>query len=165
MLKMKVNKEIEFNNIVNDILKNKNFIELKYEIHHGISRLEHSINVAKLAFLFCRKFHVKKCVEVTRAALLHDFFKSSEVPTNSFINHPLKAAENAGEYFAINGFQKNIIESHMFPMTKVMPKYKECWIVSGADKAVAMVECARYKIPLTIGATFLFFINFIFIQR
>lgn len=160
-----MNKELEFNTIVNDILKNEEFIELKYEIHHGISRLEHSLNVAKVTFKVCKMFRLKKCVETTRAALLHDFFKNREVDEKRFLNHPEKAAENAEKYFSINEFQKDIIKSHMFPVAKVFPKYKESWIVSGADKAIAIYECAKYKIPLTIGAALLFFMNFCMIQR
>ena len=52
---MTVNKEVEFNNIVNDILKKDEFIELKYEIHHGISRLQHSLSVAKLTYTISSK--------------------------------------------------------------------------------------------------------------
>ena len=162
---MTVKKEVEFNNIVNDILKNEEFIELKYEIHHGISRLQHSLNVAKLTYLTCKFFHMKKINEVTRAALLHDFFKSSEIESHAFVNHPQKAMINAQKCFDINELQSNIIASHMFPMTKVMPKYKESIVVSLSDKAIAIYECGRYKVPLAIGATFLFFINFSIIQR
>lgn len=162
---MTVKKEVEFNNIVNDILKNEDFIELKYEIHHGISRMQHSLSVAKLTYQVCKFFHMKKCSETTRAALLHDFFKENEVAEKCFLNHPLKANENAKKNFDINDFQSNIIASHMFPVCKVLPKYKESWLVSIADKVVATRECTRYKVPLTIGATFLFFMNFIIIQR
>lgn len=162
---MTINKEVEFNNIVNDILKDEKFIELKYEIHHGISRLQHSLNVAKLTFMVCKFFHMKKYEETTRAALLHDFFKDEEVNGKQFINHPQRAAINAKQIFNINEFQTNIIESHMFPVAKVMPKYKESILVSAADKTIAVYECTKYKVPLTIGAAFLFFINFSIIQR
>lgn len=162
---MTVNKEVEFNRIVNDILKNDNFIELKYELHHGISRIEHSLSVAKLTYLFCKVFHLKKCEETTRAALLHDFYKDSELSGVKFVNHPEKAMQNAQKSFNIDTFQSNIIASHMFPMCKVLPKYKESWLVSCADKIVAIKECTKYKVPLKIGTAFLFFLNFCFIQR
>ena len=162
---MTINKEIEFSKIVNDILKNEEFIALKYEIHHGISRLEHSLNVAKMTYSFCHTFHLNKTVETTRAALLHDFFKDSEVSNHKFVNHPKVAMLNANEYFNIDKFQANIIASHMFPVAKVFPKYKESWLVSCFDKLVALKEMTFYKIPLTIGASFLFFLNFCFIQR
>lgn len=162
---MSINKELEFNNIISDILKNEAFIELRYEIHHGISRLEHSLNVAKLTFNACKKMGIKDYVDVTRAALLHDFFKSDEVTEKSFLNHPIKALENAKANFTLTEKQENIIISHMYPVSRVMPKYKESWLVSVADKVVAVKECAKYKLPLAIGTTFLFFINFAIIQR
>lgn len=162
---MKVNKEVEFNNIVNDILKNDEFIKLKYEIHHGISRMQHSLSVAKLTYIICKKLHWKNYQETTRAALLHDYFLDCDVYGKKFVNHPVVAMENAKKSFEINDFQANIIASHMFPTCKILPKYKESWLVSVADKVIALKECTRYKVPLTLGAAFLFFINFCIIQR
>ena len=162
---MTINKEVEFNNIISDILKNKEFIDLKYEIHHGISRLDHSLNVARLTYKICKRLHVKNYEEITRAALLHDFFRTEDVPEKCFLNHPLKAVENSKKNFEISDFQENIIAAHMFPVTKTIPKHVGSWIVSGADKAVAIYECTKYKVPLTIGAAFLFCMNICFIQR
>lgn len=162
---MTINKEVEFNNIISDILKNKEFIDLKYEIHHGISRLDHSLNVARLTYKMCKRLHVKNYEEITRAALLHDFFRTEDVPEKCFLNHPLKAVECSKKNFEISDFQENIIAAHMFPVTKTIPKHVGSWIVSGADKAVAIYECTKYKVPLTIGAAFLFCMNLCFIQR
>lgn len=162
---MTINKEVEFNNIISDILKNKEFIDLKYEIHHGISRLDHSLNVARLTYKMCKRLHVKNYEEITRAALLHDFFRTADVPEKCFLNHPLKAVECSKKNFEISDFQENIIAAHMFPVTKTIPKHVGSWIVSGADKAVAIYECTKYKVPLTIGAAFLFCMNLCFIQR
>ena len=162
---MTINKEVEFNNIISDILKNKEFIDLKYEIHHGISRLDHSLNVARLTYKMCKRLHVKNYEEITRAALLHDFFRTEDVPEKCFLNHPLKAVENSKKNFEISDFQENIIAAHMFPVTKTIPKHVGSWIVSGSDKAVAIYECTKYKVPLTIGAAFLFCMNICFIQR
>ena len=162
---MTINYEVEFNNIVNDILKNEEFIELKYEAHHGMTRLDHSLSVAKKTFKMCKKYKIKSIKETTRAALLHDFFKTSEIDGPMFLSHPKIAAINAKRVFNINEMQKNIIESHMFPATDIMPKYKESFIVSLADKMVAFKECTRYKVPLAAGTALLFFFNFMFIHR
>ena len=162
---MTINKEVEFNNIISDILKNKEFIDLKYEIHHGISRLDHSLNVARLTYKMCKRLHVKNYEEITRAALLHDFFRTDDVPEKCFLNHPLKTVECSKKNFEISDFQENIIAGHMFAVTKNIPKHVGSWIVSGADKAVAIYECTKYKVPLTIGAAFLFCMNICFIQR
>ncbi len=157
--------EIDFNLIVNDILKNDKFINLKYERHHGISRMDHSLHVARITFLACKKMHVEKIEEVTRAALLHDFFVSSEINKRAFIAHPELALKNACTEFALNDMQKNIIESHMFPVSVKMPKCKESFLVSLIDKIVSVYEMMKYKIPIELGAILLFVINFLAIQR
>lgn len=162
---MTLRKEIEFNNIVNDILKNKEFIQLKYEIHHGISRLDHSLNVAKLTYQTSRKLKMKNYKEITRAALLHDFFISSEVENNIFVNHPNKALENANYYFNLDDKQKNIIVSHMFPVSKVIPSNIGSWTVSIVDKLVAIYECIKFKMPIKVGTFIIFVLNVSFIQR
>ena len=163
--KMTSNKEVEFNKIVNDILKNKKFIDLKYEIHHGISRLDHSLHVARITYLWCRACNMPNIEEVTRAALLHDFYSNAEVGKNAFVNHPTLALKNAQREFALTKKQQNIIASHMFPTCKKMPNCKESLIVSTVDKLVAIYELTKYKVPIEIGAVLLFVFNFLVIHR
>lgn len=160
---MKIKKQVEFNDIISDILKNEEIIGLRYEYHHGISRLDHSLNVARLTFNMCKLFKIEKIEEVTRAALLHDFYKTGE--DSSFRRHPTTAVNNAKRVFNVNDMQADIIYNHMFPATLRIPKYKETWIVTTADKLVAINECTRYKLPIQIGTVFLFLFNFMMIQR
>ena len=158
--------EVEFNSIVNDILKNDKFIDLKYELHHGMNRLQHSLNVARMTFYICKKFRNKNYAEITRAALLHDFFKMSELGTGNMIwSHPVVACQNATEYFHIDEKQKNIILAHMFPLSKTLPISKDCVLVSLVDKIVATYECGRYKTPEWAGALLIFVMNFLIIPR
>ncbi len=153
-------KNIELSSIINDIIKDKHFMKLKYENHHGISRLDHSLNVTKLAFLIAKKLRMKNISDVTRAALLHDFFVDEELQGKiNFTSHPMKASENAFKYFKVNYKIKNAIEAHMFPMSTTFPKYKESWIVTLSDKLVAIYECTRYKAPLKVGIYTFFLIN------
>ena len=160
---MKIKKQVEFNDIISDILKNEEIIGLRYEYHHGISRLDHSLNVARLTFNMCKLFKIEKIEEVTRAALLHDFYKIGE--DSSFRGHPTTAVNNAKRVFNVNDMQADIIYNHMFPATLRVPNYKETWIVTTADKLVAINECTRYKLPIQIGTVFLFIFNFMMIQR
>ena len=37
----------EFESLVSDILDNKYFLETKHDLHHGTSKYEHSIRVAR----------------------------------------------------------------------------------------------------------------------
>ena len=76
------------------------------------------------------------------------------------INHPLIAKKNAIKYFGVNEKEQNIIESHMFPISNVVPKYKEAWLVTLSDKLVATLEGAtRAKAQITMWM--LFIVNFI----
>lgn len=157
--------ELEFNKIVNDILKCNEFINLKYELHHGMTRLDHSLNVAHLSYSLAKSMKLRNIKEITRAALLHDFFFDKEIDRLSFINHPKYAVKNAKSNFNLSSVEENIIISHMFPISKHIPKYKESVLVSLVDKLVAIKEMTRYKVPLTIGTTFIFLFNFMIINR
>ena len=163
IVKMKIKKEVEFNDIIKDILKNKEVISLRYELHHGISRLDHLLNVARLTYNICKFFKVRNYEKVIRAAFLHDFYFTSD--DVNFKNHPLKALDNAKRVFNVDNMQIDIIYNHMFPATLRIPKYKETWIVIIADKLVAICECMRYKLPNQIGITLVFLFNFMVIQR
>lgn len=152
----------EFDDIVKDILKNKEFCELDNEYHHGITRYGHSMRVAKLSYNIARYFNLKNYEEMTRAALLHDFFKREEIKSEWLkvaFDHPMKAYENASKYYELNEMQKNIIQSHMFPLSYVLPRYKESWIVSLVDKTVATYEYTRYKATITTTIYIMFIFN------
>ena len=71
----------------------------------------------------------------------------------------MKAYENASKYYELDNMQKNIIESHMFPLSYVLPKYKESWLVSLVDKTVAIYEYTRYKAALTTAVYLIFAFN------
>ena len=113
-----------FQDIINDILSNKKFNKLSNDEHHGITRYEHSIRVAKYSFLISKKFGLKNVREITRAAL-----------------------NNSLNYYNLNNMQKDIIVNHMFLVTKTPSKYKESYLVSSVDKVVGLYEMLRYKIP------------------
>ena len=158
----------EFDSIINDITNHDKFILLKKELHHGISRYEHSLRVAKVTYYLTKKFHLDY-ERATRAALLHDFYLDQETRGYSSKKtlkvHPEIALMNAKKYFDIDSKQANIIEVHMFPISSIFPKCKESWIVSFVDKMVATHEMYRYKATLTMGILVIFLFNVISIQK
>lgn len=164
MIKLNIDKEIEFNKIISDILKNEKFIELKEEAHHGMNRLDHSLNVARTSYLWAKKMGLDNIEEITRAALTHDFFTREQLEGKWQIYHPVIARNNTRKYFGLTKKQENMILSHMFPLTKTFPKYKESWLISLSDKYCAFKECTKYKIPNWAGSIAIFFLNFIFIK-
>jgi len=158
----------EFESIVNDIINHPKFNKLKQELHHGISRYEHSLRVAKMTYRISKRMHLDY-ERVTRAALLHDFFLDEQTKEynvgKTFKIHPLIALENAKEYFDLDKKQENIIASHMFPVCSTLPKYKESYVVTLSDKLVAMHEMYRYKASLMLGVYMIFLFNMMTIQK
>lgn len=158
----------EFDSIVCDITNHPKFILLKQELHHGISRYDHSLRVAKMTYLFAKKFHFDY-ERATRAALLHDFYLNEETDCFSskktLVLHPFIALHNSKQSFDIDKKQENMIVSHMFPLSKKFPKYKESWMISFADKCVAIHEMTRYKVSLMMGIYLIFLFNMITLQK
>ncbi len=144
-----------FEDITKDIVSNKQFTKLKNELHHGITRYDHSYRVAKWTYKVCKFFHMDKIITTTRAALLHDFYTNKDTEGNSSVKklaiHPNIALKNALKYYDLDEVGQNIIKTHMFPCNLNVPKYKESWLVTTVDKTVATYEMLRFKLPLYLG--------------
>ena len=54
-----------------------------------------------------------------------------------------------------------MIESHMFPMGNIMPKYKESWTLSLIDKGISTYEQYKNNWKPIIGVYIIFVINMI----
>ena len=141
------NDDIEYMEIVSEILKNREFNKLKDFTHHKTTRMEHSKRVAYLSYRICKKLDLDY-VSAARGGLLHDFFISDEDRNakDRFVStfvHPKEAVDNSMRVFGINEKEKDIIKSHMFPINISLPKYAESWIVSMVDKVVGSYEFGR----------------------
>ena len=140
-----------FDDIASEMLSNKKFLKLNEESHHGITRMQHSMRVARNVYKCAVKLNLDY-VSATRAAIVHDFFTNEEFGNNlgliQGVIHPDMALENARGEFEINEKEANMIESHMFPLSTVLPKSKEAWLLTGVDKAVAIYEYASNKFSL-----------------
>ena len=137
----------EFESIIKDIDNNNSFRELDNELHHGISRYGHSYRVAKGVYMLTKTLGFSSYIYATRAALLHDFYFNYQLEEKNtgkkFIEHPSLAVLNASKYYELSKVQKNMIESHMFPTCKVLPKYKESILVNLVDKIIGGMELLR----------------------
>lgn len=152
---------LSFEAVTADILAHPLFEESRQLVHHGIdnSVYEHSVAVARTAYrmacaLGWSEFEI---ISVTRAALLHDFFGYDwrdewfkrflrryrgirrVTHMHAFV-HGTLAAKRASRYFALTDRQRDAIASHMFPLAPHMPRSKEGWVVTAADKVVASRE-------------------------
>ena len=131
-------------------------------IAHRISTIK---SLDKILFIEDGKVLGFDTESAIRAGTLHDFFLERDdeniaTETKMLIKHPSMAKENAINYFGVNEKEQNIIESHMFPISNVAPKYKEAWVVTFCDKIVALMEGAS-RAKAQVSLWMLFLINFV----
>jgi uncharacterized membrane protein/HD superfamily phosphodiesterase len=140
--------EHEYYEIIQDIDGHEEFMKLKDYFHHNSSIYEHVQKVAYLSYRMC-KFLKLDYRSAARGAILHDFFlydwRNHDVPDLSRekfhgIEHPAIAFANAKKHFSLNEIEEDIIKKHMWPLTLFVPKYKESFIVSFADKYLSSKE-------------------------
>ena len=154
----------DFESIANEIINSDKYQSLKSENHHGLSRYEHSLRVARNTYRLSKRMKMDY-VSATRGALLHDYFTDEEYRNTKgmkkYSMHPVIALNNARREYKLNPIEENVIVSHMYPMGKVKPNCKESWLVSSVDKSVAIYECARFKAKEALAFTFVLVINFL----
>lgn len=124
--------------------------------HVDINCLDHCIFVAYLSFLICRRFGWD-FEAAARGGLLHDLFlydwheKGSHEGLHGF-THPAAALENANQLCELTDVEKDIIAKHMWPLTlRKMPRYRESFVVSGADKLCALAEMLQIYRLMRVG--------------
>ena len=165
---MSIKKRLDYDNIVKDILDNEEFKKLHLEPHHGISRYDHVLRVSKVSYFIARNLKLNHLEEITRAALLHDFYfdkDSAEYDAYEKLSkHPYQALKEASKYYNLTDLEKDIIVKHMYPHTKEKPKYVGSYLVSISDKLVATYEMARFKLSLRLGIYLIFIYNVVSIR-
>ncbi len=152
----------EFYLLVESIIKNEQFNQLKKVTHHGLNRYDHSIRVAYYSYLLTKFFHLNY-ESVAKAGLLHDFFLDDfDNKYLSLVKHPLLAVENAKKNFSLTKMEEDIIISHMFPIAPMVPKYAESWIVDIVDDIVSIFEKAyavRHQLSAACNFLLLIILN------
>ena len=141
-----------FYSICKEIIINPKYKSMKtYIAHADVSVYKHSIEVARYAYGFAVKRKIKcDLTSLVRGALLHDFFLYDWHKQPKFTFHGFKHAKialyNAEKEFELNKVERNIIESHMFPLNLLhFPRYKESWVVTISDKTCALKEIFKRK--------------------
>ena len=136
-----------------DILRSDNFKSSAKNIQHSnVSVMKHSMKVAYASMWITKKLRLKCNKEdLVRGALLHDYFlydwhddEHRGLKNLHGFYHPGVALKNAMAEYTLTERQKNIISSHMWPLTlRHIPKCKEAWVVTAADKYVSTMESLR----------------------
>lgn len=131
-----------------DILRSPNMQAERNFMQHGTTDcFTHSICVAYMALRVTQALHIRNVDKksLVRGCLLHDFFlydwhdKHSACKLHTLM-HPIIALHNAEQEFELNKIERDIIRKHMFPLCFPLPKYKESYIISIADKCCAASE-------------------------
>ena len=153
---------VKFDVISKDIIEKEKFQSLMNEPHHGLTRYEHVIRVAKNTYRLSKLFRMDY-ISATRGALLHDYFNDTEYQYTKGMKkgslHPVIALNNARREYNLNSKEENIIVSHMYPLGDVKPNCKESWLVSSVDKTVALYEITRFKLKDFFIFIFIFIMN------
>lgn len=140
---------------------------MKQFTQHGETTVfEHCVAVAKYSLLIA--YFLERTIRINvdkdslvRGALLHDYFlydwhvKDKSRRFHGF-THASVAKANADRDFDLNDIEKDIIAKHMFPLTPFLPRYRESFIVSVADKWCALAE--TFKID--VSSYIIYRINF-----
>lgn len=155
---------VKFDIIAKDIIEKDKFKSLKNDPHHGITRYDHVLRVAKNTYRVSKMLKMDY-ISATRGALLHDYFNDNDYQDTKgslkkYNIHPVIALNNARREYELNTKEENIIVSHMYPFGDVKPNCKESWVVTTVDKGVALYECARFKFKDSFAFLFILMINF-----
>lgn len=143
---MKTNKSrAAFTAAVKDLLGSPNVQAMKQVPQHvDVNCFDHCVYVAYVSFLISRLFGLDS-VAAARGGLLHDLFlydwKTDPHKGMHLFSHPKTALHNAMQTCELSDREKDIILKHMWPVTPLkVPRYRESFVVNGADKLCALCE-------------------------
>ncbi len=124
-------------------------LSMKSFIQHGkVTTYDHCMSVARLSYLMNRRMHLHADeTSLIRGAFLHDFYLydwhhcREQVGRWHGFRHPGIALQKAEDIYPLNNRERNIIRSHMWPLTlHVLPTCREAAVVCVADKLCSAKE-------------------------
>lgn len=164
----------EFLSIVDELINNETVQEMKkYRQHYETSCFTHCYMVSYYCYLICKKYNLDY-VSATKAAMLHDLFlydwrvrQPGRKGLHAF-THGKLACENASKLFDLSQKEKDMIITHMWPVTMKFPTCIEGFILTFVDKYCATSETlevlkSRLLMKKTLRYTYVFF-SFIMIK-
>ena len=119
----------------------------EYIQHGSVTTYQHCKNVALVSFWLNRRLHLHADeTSLAVGALLHDFYlydwhHCSNITHWHGFKHPRIARYNAETVFRLTDKEKDIIQSHMWPLTPAdIPHSREAALVCMADKMSSSYE-------------------------
>ncbi len=139
----------EFLNIIKELINNKTVLEMKkYRQHYETSCFDHCYMVSYYCYLICKKYHLDY-IAVARAGMLHDLFlydwriRQPDRKGLHAFTHGKTACKNASKLFDLNQKEKDMILTHMWPVTIQFPTSIEGFILTFVDKYCAISETCK----------------------
>ena len=138
-----------FRRALHELETDPNILKLRqFSSHHGhTNTFQHCRNVAICSFRLSRKLRWRIDERaLARGAMLHDYYLycKKEKPVSAFrhgTTHPALALRNAERIFDLSEKEKNMILSHMWPLTFFsIPRSREAFLICIADKYCAVRE-------------------------
>lgn len=134
----------EFIYLIKDLLINEKVQKLNGFCQHcATTRLKHCLNVAYLSWKMAKKFNGDQR-SAARAGVLHDLFwydwRTKKTPQLHAFYHPRLALRNAEKLTTLNDIERDAIKKHMWPLFWGMPRYRESYFITMADKYCALAE-------------------------
>jgi uncharacterized protein len=121
---------------IEDLLANEAVQSMADYRHHHVSTLEHALVISQASWYLAEAFGLNRDA-CARGALLHDFFLydwRKKKHTHHATTHAGIALMNAHRYFNLDEMEKDIILTHMWPLSDSFFKYRESVLVSLVDK-------------------------------
>jgi uncharacterized protein len=143
--------EKAYREALDEMLRDPELLKMKQYYQHGGNTYAHSVHVAEAALKLARilPFHVKE-KDLARGAMLHDFYLygTNDMTFTAYqhgTRHPRISYENASRHFDLTDTEKDIILSHMWPLTFTRPpRCRESVVVTLADKYCATREYRQH---------------------
>jgi uncharacterized protein len=137
-----------FDEIARPILFDEEYLTLRhYVAHSDFTVYDHSLLVAERSYLYAKgKGWDLNWKDLIRGALLHDYYLydwhlSHKGHRFHGFRHPAWSLHNAMIRYRLTPKEKNIILSHMFPLTFYrFPHSREAWLVCHFDSLEAWHE-------------------------
>lgn len=141
----------EFYDCVRDIMEHPVVIQMKKFPHHcDTNCYQHCVNVAFYNYQICKVLNLD-ARSAARAGMLHDLFlydwrEHASKTGDRFhgLTHPRAALRRADKYFDLNEIERDMILKHMWPLTVILPKYFESYIICLTDKYCGACEITEF---------------------
>lgn len=142
-----------YTDFIGPIFKNVEVQKMKGFIQHGqVATFNHVLHVSYLSFILARRLKLPMDIKsMARGAFLHDFYlydwhvRDPERKRFHGFHHAKTAHDNAVRFFKINRVEEDIIIKHMWPLTLMIPRYRESYFVNFIDKVVSLKEILDHK--------------------